>query len=145
MNNQSFVNRNAVHLYPIVFILHIVKCNWEDGYNMIDIIQKLDELKSQYNWSNYQIARKCGLSDSTIKNIYNRKSIPHIDTLEIICDAFGISLSQFLLEDSENFVPLNDEQKELFDKWKILTKEQKNLVNDFIMLLYKSNNFNENS
>lgn len=107
--------------------------------NMIDVIQKLEKLKFENNYTNYKIAKLCGISESTIINIYERNSIPHIDTLEKICNAFGLSLSQFLLEDEENLVPLNISQREMFKKWQILSEEQKKLVNEFIDILYRSN------
>ena len=44
-------------------------------------------------------------------------------TLEAICKAFGITLSQFFAED--NLVELTAEQRQLFDKWATLTADQK--------------------
>lgn len=123
----------------ITFTDLIVICKWEDGCNMIDVLKKLDELKAKYKLSNYQIAKKCGLGESTIKNIYNRNSFPHIDTLDMISKGFGLTLSQFLLEDDETLVPLTEEQKDLFEKWEFLTIEQRKLVNDFIDMLDKVN------
>ena len=105
---------------------------------MIYIIKRLDELKTKYNWTNYQLAKECGLSESTIKNIYNRNSLPHIDTLEAICNGFGLSLSQFLLEDDENLVPLNEEQREMFEDWKMMTEKEKHLIKEFIEFLNKA-------
>lgn len=123
----------------ITFADYIVKCKRGYGCNMIDILKKLDELKAKYNLSNYQIAKKCNLGESTIKNIYNRNSFPHVDTLDAISKGFGLSLSQFLLEDDEELVPLTDEQRKLFERWQFLTIEQRKMVNDFIDMLYKVN------
>lgn len=106
---------------------------------MIDVIEKLEKLKFENNYTNYKIAKLCGISESTIINIYERNSIPHIDTLDKICKVFGLSLSQFLLEDDEKLVPLIDEQRELFEKWQVLSDQQKNLVDEFIDILYRSN------
>lgn len=105
---------------------------------MIDVIKRLDDIKSKYNWSNYQLAKECGLSESTIKNIYNRNSMPHLDTLEAICNGFDLSLSQFLLEDDESFVPLNDDQLEFFNEWKLMRADEKHLVKEFIEFLNKT-------
>jgi len=46
-------------------------------------------------------------------NIYRRNTTPSIETLEIICNAFGITLSQFFAE--TDMVGLPPELKSLFD------------------------------
>ena len=68
----------------------------------------------------------CGLSESTLANIFRRNTMPSITTLEAICNGFGITLSQFFAED--DMVELTPELKNLFDKWISLTPEQKNAV-----------------
>ncbi len=65
----------------------------------------------------------CGLSQSTISNIYRRNAIPSIPTLEIICAGFGMTLSQFFA-DSE-MVELTPELKEVVEHWIVMTPEQK--------------------
>ncbi len=105
----------------------------------LNVYDKLDKLKAENNLSNYRIAKNCGLSETTISNIFRRCSLPNLDTLETICNGFGLSLSQFFWEENENFVVLSEQQMELFNKWEGLSQEQKLLVNDFINLLYKTN------
>ena len=68
----------------------------------------------------------CGLSESTLANIFRRNTMPSITTLEAICNGFGITLSQFFAEDE--MVELTPELKNLFDKWISLTPEQKNAI-----------------
>lgn len=71
----------------------------------------------------YRLARKSGLTDSTIANIFRRNAMPSIDTLDKICQGFGITLSQFFAEDE--MVELTADLKEVFDNWRTLTPEQK--------------------
>lgn len=71
-----------------------------------------------------------GLSQSTIANIFKRNTVPSIATLESICAAFGITIAQFFSEG--NMVELSDEQKDFFDRWAALTKEQKSIINDVV-------------
>jgi transcriptional regulator with XRE-family HTH domain len=59
--------------------------------------------------------------------MHRRNTVPSIATLENICDAFGITLSQFFNEDSE-YVHLNTEQSEMFHQWVSLTATQKDLI-----------------
>ena len=47
-----------------------------------------------------------------------------LSTLESICKAFGITLSQFFADDDSELIELNDELKELFNEWMTLSKKQ---------------------
>lgn len=97
----------------------------------MDIIQRIDSLMEERQWSDYKLSVESGLSSSTIANIHRRNTIPSIPTLEAICDAFGITLSQFF-DEGLITVQLNTEQQELFSEWITLTKEQKQLLFDII-------------
>lgn len=92
----------------------------------MDTLQRLHQLLNERGWSEYRLAKNCGLSNSTIANIYHRNTIPSISTLEAICTSFGISLSQFFAEGE--MVELTPELKELFDSWVNLTPQQKDAV-----------------
>ena len=91
---------------------------------------RIRQLMSERGWSEYRLAKEAELSQSTVANLFKRNGIPSIPTLEAICCGFGITLSQFFSEG--NFVELSDEQKELFDKWVTLTKEQKVLLLELV-------------
>ena len=85
----------------------------------MDIHARLRELLAEHNWTEYRLSKECGLSESTLANIFRRNTMPSISTLEAICNGFGITLSQFFCE-SEMV-----ELKELFDNWVNLTTDQK--------------------
>lgn len=97
----------------------------------MDIIQRINDLTEQRGWSKYKLASKSGLSSSTLANIYRRNTVPSIATLEAICNAFGITLSQFFAEDTAA-VPLTPEQKHFFDRWSNLTPSQKKIIDELI-------------
>lgn len=92
----------------------------------MDTHERLQQLLKERGWSEYRLAKSCGLSESTIANIFRRNTLPSIATLETICGGFGITLSQFFAEGE--MVELTPELKELFDGWAYLTPEQKNAV-----------------
>lgn len=94
----------------------------------MDAIKRIDQLMKERNWTKYKLAAESGLSSSTIANIYRRNTIPSIATLEAICAAFGISLSQFFADENSNVLQLSNEQLEFFNKWVTLTNEQKELL-----------------
>lgn len=76
----------------------------------MDILKKITMLREERHCSEYQLAEKSGLTQSTISSWYRKNMLPSIPSLEKICDAFGITLSQFFLDDSNNTVLLNDNQ-----------------------------------
>ena len=98
----------------------------------MDTNKRIRELMNERNWTEYRLAINSGLSQSTIANLFNRNTVPSVSTLEAICGGLGISLAQFFAE--ENMVELTDEQMEMFKKWVHLTKEQKAVIAQLIML-----------
>ena len=86
----------------------------------MDVHKRLRQLLNERGWTEYRLSKKCGLSESTLANIFRRNTMPSITTLEAICNGFGITLSQFFAE---------DEMVELTPELKIaLTPEQKDAV-----------------
>lgn len=92
----------------------------------MDVHARLNNLMAERGWTEYKLSKACGLSESTIANIFRRGTMPSISTLAIICSGFGISLSQFFAEGE--MVELSPELKELFEHWVGLTAEQKEAI-----------------
>lgn len=92
----------------------------------MDTHERLRQLLNERNWSEYRLSKECGLSESTLANIFKRNTLPSLGTLETICAGFGITLSQFFAEG--DMVEMTPELKELFSSWVNLTAEQKNTV-----------------
>lgn len=92
----------------------------------MNIHGRLRQLLDERGWTEYRLSKNCGLSESTLANIFRRNTTPSITTLEAICNGFGITLSQFFAEG--DMVELTPELKQLFDKWVSLTPEQKEAV-----------------
>ena len=89
----------------------------------MDVLERLRRLMEARGWTMYRLAKESGLTESTIANIYRRNAIPSIDTLEKICQGFGITLSQFFAD--ADLVELTEDLKEVFENWRTLTPEQK--------------------
>lgn len=92
----------------------------------MDTNERLRELLKESGWTEYRLSKKCGLSQSTLANIFKRNNVPSISTLEAICASFGITLAQFFSEG--DMVELTPELKDVFDYWVSLSPEQKNAV-----------------
>lgn len=89
----------------------------------MDVCQKIDEMRKQRGWSVNNLAMEAMLTQSTVNNIFVRHSEPKLSTLRAICNAFGISLSQFFKEEDED-VP----ESRLLNEIKTLPPEQKRAV-----------------
>ena len=94
---------------------------------------RLRKLMKEREWTEYRLSKECGLSESTLANIFRRNTVPSITTLETICDAFGITLSQFFAEGE--MVELTPELKVLFENWVSLTPDQKEAALHMIQAL----------
>ena len=94
----------------------------------MDIIKKLKNMMEERAWSEYRLAKEASLPQSTIANIFHRNTLPSIPTLKIICDAFGITLSQFFVEEPM----LSTIQLEIANDWSKLNDDQQMLVRNII-------------
>lgn len=92
----------------------------------MELINKIRKLMKQRKWSEYRLAKESGLPQSTISNIFHRNTLPSIPTLEVICGAFGLTLSQFFAENP--CIELQPEQYELVQMWSKLTDSQKKII-----------------
>lgn len=93
----------------------------------MDAKEKIQQLMRERGWTIYELAKRSGLSPTTISNMYRRNTQPTIPSLEAMCRAFGITMSQFFLEDGETEA-LPDEQRALLRRWASLSPEQKELI-----------------
>ena len=103
----------------------------------MDVNEKLRKMLKNRGWTEYKMSKYSGLSESTVGNIFSRNTVPSIATLESICKAFGITLSQFFADDDSELVEMNEDLKELFNDWVSLSKEQKNAVRQLLKTMNK--------
>jgi len=92
-----------------------------------DILATITTYREERGWTEYQLAEKSGLPQSTISSWYRKNMIPTIPSLEKICSAFGITLSQLFSEENDT-VSLTDSQKKLLERWSRLTEEQQDVI-----------------
>lgn len=101
----------------------------------MNILDRITELREERHWTEYQLAEKSGLTQSTISSWYRKNMLPTIPSLSKICDAFGITISQFFLEDDRQAVLLNDRQIQLLEAASKLDVEQYNSLLHFLQTL----------
>lgn len=98
----------------------------------MDILEKITKMRLERGWSEYELAERSGLTQSTISSWYRKNLIPSIPSLEHICDAYGITLSQFFIEDECFSEQLTKTQIEILNRWNRLTKDQQKKLADFL-------------
>lgn len=101
---------------------------------MIDVLERITHYRKKKGWTEYQLAEKSGLTQSTISSWYRKNMIPTIPSLEKICAAFEITLSQFFVTD-EDCYSLTDVQKELLNEASRLTEQQQKSLIAFFKTL----------
>ena len=105
--------------------------SWE-GY----VLKRIEELCEKEGWSHYVLAKRSGISQSTISNMFSRTNQPTFITVAKVCDAFGITMAQFF--DSEQHLDLTDEQEDILRMYDVMSAQKKELVKAFMNGLMKS-------
>lgn len=102
----------------------------------MNVLEKVRKLQEERGWSTYKLAYESGLTQSTLSNMFARGTCPTVDTLEKICDAFGISLSEFF-EKEDRTVHASKEEIELLRQYRALTNKEKDAVKSMIGALFQ--------
>ena len=94
----------------------------------MDILQRIEDLRKARNWTEYQLAERAGMTQSTISSRYRKNIIPSIPSLEKICDAFHITLSQFFLVE-DHAINITEQQQRLLEaSIKLNSTQLENLI-----------------
>ena len=57
---------------------------------------RIKQYRSEREWSQEQLAERCGVSRQTVSNWENEKSYPDVRSLLLLGDAFGVSLDELI-------------------------------------------------
>ena len=95
-------------------------------------IKRIRELMEKNNFNPYQLAKKSGVALSTLTSMFAKNTDPHIQTLDKICSACGISISQFFDRSSRD---LTAEQENLVDIFNSLSPEGKKKLFSYLKFL----------
>lgn len=104
----------------------------------MDVLKRIDELRLSRGWTLYRLADEAAVTQSTLTNMFTRKTLPSLTTLKSICDAFGISLSQFF-DDADIDKDFTTEERILIDKYRMLNKRDKDITEAMINIFLKDN------
>lgn len=96
-------------------------------------LEKINELRKERGWSINYLAMEAMLTQSTVNNLFLRKTEPKLSTLTAICGAFGITLAEFFSDlQEDDVVDINEELKKEIDT---LTVSQKKTLLSFLKTL----------
>lgn len=98
------------------------------------IVEKVKRLCEERRWTPYKLAKKAGLSRNTIYQWFRSKSSPTLSVINAMCDAFGISLVTFLMDD-EDYGELTEEQRELVAEISVLPEKSRKILVEFLKSL----------
>ena len=97
----------------------------------MDVLNKISLLRERRSWTIWKLSEESGVDQSTISAWYKKGRSPSVSSLEKICDAFNITMSQFF-SDSDSPVTLALDQQEMLENWSALSKKQKEIVLELI-------------
>ena len=90
------------------------------------IIQFLEDIMSKRDISCASLAQLTGIAQSSLGRIIANESTPSLQTLEKICSALDVTLSQFFQDEKENH--LTDKQNEVMEIWNDLSADEQAVV-----------------
>ena len=66
------------------------------------ILRKIEELMELRGMTRYRLSKMSGIKQSTLTTMLNKRSVISISSLDKICRAFGLQLSEFFAMIEEN-------------------------------------------
>lgn len=95
------------------------------------VLERILELRLERGWSEYRLSEESGIAQTTISSWYRKNIYPTVPSLEKICNAYNITLSQFFNYDNK-FDTLTSQQEKIVLYFNKLTQEQQNSLLDFL-------------
>ena len=96
----------------------------------MDVLSRIKDLLKERKITMYQLSQRAGIPQSTLSNLFLRNNAPTISTLEKICNALDISISEFFGSQSEVI-----SQDELLSEWNLLSNDERKSIYKLIKTL----------
>ncbi len=97
----------------------------------MDSIAKIERLRKERGWTVYKLSLESGVTQSTLATMYQRNTPPKLETLQALCEAFGITLAQFFL-DEEGMEIISQNEKALLTAYRTLSTEKQKALLELI-------------
>lgn len=96
------------------------------------ILERILQLREERGWSEYRLSEEAGIAQSTISSWFRKNVNPTKTSLEKICKAFNITMSQFFAFDNEPVV-LTDKQRQVLENWNKLNSKQQDIILELLI------------
>lgn len=93
----------------------------------MNINKKIIDLCNERGWSIYELSLQTGITQSSLSSMLRRGNPPKIENLQAICEAFGITLSQFFLN-GEQIEALSPKEVRLISSFRKLSDDKQNAL-----------------
>lgn len=90
---------------------------------IVNILTRITYFRELRSWTEYRLAEESGIQQTLISQWHKKELTPSLASIESLCKAFGITLSQFFAEGAAT-VDLTAEQAILLDSWTALSKNK---------------------
>ena len=90
------------------------------------VSEKIRQICEEKGWTDYRLAKECGIPNSTIHNILHKVTVPSFVSLKKICDGFGITMAQFFTEGEA--VDLTEDQREILEIYDHLSAHNREIA-----------------
>lgn len=97
----------------------------------MNVIDKIRKLQWERGWTDYKLAQAADISQSSLATLYSRQTPPKFEMLQRICEAFGITLSQFFLDDEQIDI-LTEREKKMISSFRKLNPEKQQALIELI-------------
>ena len=92
----------------------------------MNVLKKINKLRIDRGWSVYRLSVESGVTQSTLTNMFNRETQPTISTLQALCEAFGITMSEFFSDEGSS--ALTPEELELIGCFRCMDSSTKQSI-----------------
>lgn len=97
-------------------------------YNENFCIRRIKELMKRNGYNLYLLSKHSGVSLSTLSSMFEKNTEPRVETIEKICTACDITVSQFFDHSSSD---LTDSQRGFMDVFTSLNADHQRMVLSF--------------
>ncbi len=99
------------------------------------VTERIIELMQERGWTKYKLAKECGVYSTTVKSWFKDDYSPSLDSLQNICNAFGITMAEFFsgIEDNK----LTTKQLALLEKFNNLSETNRIKILEIMDILSK--------
>lgn len=101
---------------------------------VMDVLKRILDLRTERGWSEYKLSVESDIPQTTISSWYRKQVCPTIPSLEKVCKAYNITMTQFF-NDSDEYVNLTENQEILIEHFSRLEIDQQEALIKFLKSL----------